>query len=98
MLGKVVEIHEGRVSMGGMFIYEAFISGEIVKVNAKSIRVKMGSCKRTVNGKVTCQENMNTTASFTFWKKVVREFGKNAGKTVSFYKNTKYGVIEIVEC
>ena len=97
MLNKTVEIHEGNCSMGGMFIYEKFISGDIVKVNVKSIKVNMNRCKCTTNGKVVREFDMNETVTFTFWKTVNREFGKNAGKKVSFYKNSKYGIIEIVE-
>lgn len=93
-----VEIHDGSLSAGTMFISEKFISGEVVKVNAKSIRVNMTHCKCTVNGKVTREFDMNNVATFAFWKTVEnRQFGKNAGKKVSFYKNNEYGIIEIAE-
>ena len=39
---------------------------------------------------------MNEKATFTFWKTIEnKQFGKNAGKTVSIYKNNEYGIIEI---
>lgn len=93
MLNTNVEIHNGTLI--GNTICEKFITGEVVKVNAKSIRVHMTHKKCTQNGKVTREFDMNEIATFTFWKTVVREFGKNAGKSVSFYKNGTYGVIEI---
>ena len=92
-----VEIHNGKSSVGTMFISEKFITGEIVKENAKSIRVCMTHCKCTTNGKVTREYDMNETATFAFWKTIEnRQFGKNAGKNVSLYKNNAYGIIEIV--
>lgn len=92
-----VEIHDGTCSMGGMFIYEKLITGEVIKENAKSIRVKMTHCKHTTNGKVTSERDINEVATFAFWKTIKnREFGKNAGKCVSFYKNKEFGIIEIV--
>jgi hypothetical protein len=40
---------------------------------------------------------MNKQATFTYWKTIEnRQSGKNAGKTVSIYKNPLYGIIEIV--
>lgn len=96
-VNEMVQIHNGNNPMGGMFIYEKFITGTIVRVNKKSIRVHMTHAKYTTNGKVTCEYEMNQTATFTFWKTIEnKQFGKNAGKTVSIYKNTKYGIIEIV--
>lgn len=96
-VNEMVQIHEGSNSMGGIFIYEKFITGEIVKVNEKSIRVHMNHIKRTTNGKVTFEGDMNETATFAFWKTVEnRQCGKNAGKKVSFYKNNTFGIIEIV--
>jgi len=88
-----VQIYRGQ--LGGIFIYEELIEGTIVKVNAKSIRVHMGHVKCTTNGKLTQEYNMNQKATFTFWKTVDRQFGENAGKTVSIYKNPIYGIIEI---
>ena len=83
--------------MGGMFIYEEVITGKIVKVSKKSIRVHMTHAKCTTNGKITREYDMNETATFDFWKTIEnRQSGKNAGKTVSLYKNNKYGIIEIV--
>lgn len=94
---KQVMIHKGTNSMGTMFIYESFITGEIIKENAKSIRVHMTHCKRTTNGKTTSERDMNEIATFAFWKTVEnRQCGKNAGKCVSFYKNREYGIIEVV--
>lgn len=94
---KNVIIHEGTNSVGTMFIYEKFIDGEIVKENAKSIRVHLTHCKCTTNGKLTREFDMNTTATFAFWKVIKnREFGKNKGKNVAVYKNKDYGIIETV--
>ena len=82
----MVQIHSGNNSVGGMFIYEKFIDGKVVKVNAKSIRVHMTHVKCTTNGKVTREYNINEEATFTFWKK---------SGTVDIYKNPKYGIIKI---
>ncbi len=96
-INKTVQIHNGYNSMGGIFIYEKFITGKVDKVNKKSIRVHMTHVKCTTNGQVTQEQDMDETATFTFWKTIEnRQFGKNAGKTVSIYKNKKYGLIEIV--
>jgi len=89
-INEMVQIHKGYSSMGGIFIYEKFITGKIVKVNKKSIRVHMTHVKYTTNGKITREYNMNEEATFTFWKTVDRQHG-----TASIYKNNKYGVIEI---
>jgi len=90
MVNKTAQIHKGSNSMGGMFIYEEVITGKIVKVNKKSIRVHMTHVKRTTNGKVTREYNIDETATFTFWKTIERQSG-----TVDLYKNSKYGIIEI---
>ena len=95
MINTEVQIHDGHRI--GATICEKFITGEIVKVNEKSIRVHMTHKVCTRNGKPSYECKMNEIATFTFWKAVEnREFGKNVGKNVSFYKNTAYGVIEIV--
>lgn len=95
MLNMNVEIHDG-VKIGAT-ICEKFITGKVVKVNEKSIRVHMSHKKVTRNGRVSYECDMNDVATFTFWKTVEnREFGKNVGKNVSFYKNNTYGIIEIV--
>ncbi len=96
MVNEIVQIHKGNNSMGGMFIYEEFIEGKVVKVNAKSIRVHMTHVKCTTNGKLTREYDIDETATFELWKTIERQFGKNAGKTVSIYKNKEYGIIEIV--
>jgi hypothetical protein len=95
MVNERVRIHKGNNSMGGVFIYEEFITGTVVRVNKKSIRVHMTHAKCTTNGKITREYDMNETATFELWKTIDRQFGKNAGKTVSIYKNKKYGIIEI---
>ena len=93
---RFFEIHKGNNSPGGIFTYEEFITGKIVKVNKKSTRVHLTHIKRTTNGKVTEEQDMDEMATFTFWKRIEnRQFGKNAGKTVDIYKNSKYGIIEI---
>ena len=97
VINKIVQIYNGNNSMGGMFIYEKFITGTVVKVNKKSIRVHMTHVKYTTNGEITREYNINEEATFTFWKTIEnRQFGKNAGKTVNIYKNKEYGIIEIV--
>lgn len=96
-VNEMVQIHKGNNSMGGVFIYERFITGTVVKINEKSIRVHMTYAKCTTNGKVTREYNMNEKATFAFWKTIEnRQFGKNAGKKVSFYKNNNFGIIEVV--
>ena len=95
-VNEIVQIHNGYNSMGGMFIYEKFITGTVVKVNEKSIRVHMTHAKRTTNGKVTREYDINKTATFNFWKTTEIKLGRNAGKAVDIYRNGKYGDIEIV--
>lgn len=95
MVNEMVQIHKGN-TMDGILIHEEFITGTVVRVNKKSIRVHMTHIKYVTNGKVTCEYDMNETATFAFWKTIEnRQFGENAGKTVSLYKNNKYGIIEI---
>ena len=89
-VNETVQIHKGSNSMGGIFIYEEFITGTIVKVNRKSIRVHMTHVKCTTNGKVTREYDIDETATFAFWKTIERQSG-----TVDLYKNPKYGLIEI---
>ena len=97
MINEMVQIYNGNNSMGGMFIYEKFITGTVVKVNKKSIRVHMTHVKYTTNGEITREYNINEEATFTFWKTIENRLsGKNAGKTVDLYKNKVYGIIEIV--
>jgi len=88
-----VEIRRG--SNLGVFIHEEIITGTVIKVNKKSLRVHMTHAKCTTNGKVVREYDMNVEATFVFWKTIERESGKNAGKTVSLYKS-QYGIIEIV--
>ena len=89
-VNETVQIHKGNNSMGGIFIYEEFITGTIVKVNKKSIRVHMSQAKCLTNGKVTREYNINEEATFTFWKTINKQSG-----TVDVYKNPKYGIIKI---
>ena len=96
-VNEMVQNHNENNSMGGMFIYEKFITGTVVRVNKKSIRVRMTHVKCTTNGKLTREYDIDETATFDFWKTIEnKQFGKNAGKTVSIYKNKEYGIIEIV--
>ena len=96
-VNEMVQIHDGSNSMGGMFIHEKLITGKVIKVNEKSIRIHMTYIKRMVNGKLVSEDEMNEVATFAFWKTVEnRQFGKNKGKTVSFYKNNAFGVIEVI--
>lgn len=101
-INEKVIAHEGTSSVGGIFIYESFYTCEVVKINAKSIRTRILSIKRTTNGKVTSEreigDNSKYFATFAYWKTVRREYGVNKGKMVSFYKNREYGIIEVVEC
>ena len=90
-INEKVQIHKGSNSAGGVFIYEEFIEGTVVKVNAKSIRVHMTHVKCTTNGKLTREYNIDETATFEFWKTV-----ETAGETVDIYKNSKYGIIKVV--
>ena len=92
-VNEMVQIHDGYST--DIFIHERFITGTIVRVNEKSIRVHMTHAKCTTNGKVTNEYDMNQKATFTFWKTIDRDYGKNAGKTVDLYKNSLYGLIEI---
>ena len=96
MTRTMVQIHKGSNSPGGIYIYEEVITGTIIRVNKKSIRIHMTHAKCLTNGKVTREYNINEEATFDFWKTIDRQFGENAGKTVSLYKNSKYGIIEIV--
>ena len=89
-VGKMIQIHKGYNSVGGMYIHEEIIEGKVVKVNKKSIRVHLTHVKCTTNGKITREYNIDETATFKFWKTV-----ETAGKTVSIFKNSKYGIIEI---
>lgn len=91
-INEMVQIHNSNISAGTMFINEKFIIGEITKINKKSIRVHMTHCKHTTNGKVAYEYDMNSIATFAYWKTVE----KDNNKKVSFYKNTAYGIIEII--
>jgi hypothetical protein len=87
-ISEKVTAHNGTNSMGTMFIYETFKTGTIVKVNAKSIRVRLEHEKRTTNGKVKSERPLNTEATFTFWKN-----RKDNGKAL--YKNAEHGIITL---
>ena len=78
--GLTGQIHKGNNSMGGIFIYEEFITGTVVKVNKKSIRVHMTHAKCTTNGKVTREYDMDEEATFEFWKTI--ENRQNPVKTL----------------
>jgi len=95
MINKMVQIHKGS-TMDGILIHEEFITGTIVGVNEKSIRVHMTHIKYATNGKIVREYDIDEKARFDFWKTIEnRQSGKNAGKTVSLYKNSKYGIVEI---
>ncbi len=89
MINKMVQIHKGN-TMDGILIHEEFITGTVVRVNKKSIRVHMTHIKYVTNGKLTREYDIDETARFEFWKTI-----ETAGKTVSLYKNSKYGIIKI---
>ena len=86
--GTRVQAHTGSNSMGTMFVYETFRNGEIIKVNGKSIRVRLDDERRITNGKTTSEKETNITATFAFWK--IRD---DNGKVL--YKNKMYGIITI---
>ena len=90
-VNEIIQVHKGYNSIGGMYIYEEIIKGKVVKVNKKSIRVHLTHVKRTTNGQVTQEKDMDEMATFTFWKTIERQSG-----TVDIYKNSKYGIIEVV--
>jgi hypothetical protein len=86
-MGTLVTAHTGSGSMGGMFITEIFRSGEVTKVNKKSIRVRLDSEKCTRNGQTTSEGAISAEATFTFWK--------NTKSGAAMYKNSRYGIITI---
>jgi len=90
-VNEMVQIHNGYNSAGGMFIHERFIEGKVIKVNAKSIRIHMTHVKCTTNGKLTQEYDIDETVTFAFWKTI-----ETTGKTVSIFKNSKYGIIKVV--
>lgn len=69
-LGMKVCAHNGTCSVGGMFRHETFLYGEVVKVNAKSIRVAFTTEVHTCNGKETERKSIERTESFRFWKTI----------------------------
>ena len=89
-VNQKVQIHKGTNSMGGVYIYEEFITGTVVRVNKKSIRIRMTHVKCTTNGELTREYDIDETARFTFWKTINTQSG-----TVDVYKNPKYGIIKI---
>jgi len=89
-VNEMIQIHKGNNSAGGMYIYEEFIEGKVVKINKKSIRVYMTRAKCTTNGKITREYNVDEEATFDFWKTV-----ETADKTVDIFKNSKYGIIKV---
>ena len=96
MINKMVQIHKGS-TIDGILIHEEFITGTIVGINEKSIRVHMTHIKYVTNGKIVREYDMDEKARFDFWKTIEnRQSGKNAGKTVSLYKNNKYGIVRVV--
>jgi hypothetical protein len=86
--GTKVTAHNGTSSVGHQFIRETFRTGEVVKVNAKSIRVSLTHERHTTNGKVQGEHEINQTATFTFWK-----YRNDNGKAL--YKNALLGIITL---
>jgi hypothetical protein len=86
-INEKVTAHRGTNSMGTMFIYETFKTGEIVKVNEKSIRVHLAHEKKTTNGKIQSERETNQTATFAFWK--------NLSDGRALYKNAEHGIITL---
>ena len=91
MTRTMVQIHKGSNSAGGIYIYEEVIAGTIVRVNKKSIRIHMTHAKYIVNGEIKREYNMDEEATFKVWKTV-----EAADKTVSIFKNSKYGIVRVV--
>lgn len=60
--------HNGTCSVGGMFIDETFLNGEVIKVNKKSIRVAFTEEVHTRNGKETERKSIERTETFAYWK------------------------------
>ena len=89
MVNERAQIHKGS-TIDGILIHEVFITGTIVRINKKSIRVHMTHIKYVTNGKLTREYDIDETATFEFWKTVETE-----GKTVDIYKNSKYGIIKV---
>ena len=87
MVNEMVQTHKGS-TIDGILIHEVFITGTVVRVNKKSIRVHMTHIKYVTNGKVTLEYDIDETATFNFWKTI------NNG-TVDVYKNPKYGILKI---
>jgi hypothetical protein len=83
-----VTAHNGTTSVGTMFMYETVKAGEIGKVTAKSIRVRLENEQRTTNGKTTGERELNATATFTFWKN-----RSDNGKAL--YRNAEHGIITL---
>ena len=78
MINKMVQIHKGS-TIDGILIHEEFITGTIVGINEKSIRVHMTRIKYVTNGKIVREYDMDEKARFDFWKTIEnRQSGKNA--------------------
>jgi len=90
MVNEMVQIHKGS-TIDGILIHEEFITGTVVRVNKKSIRVHMTHIKYATNGKLTREYDIDETATFELWKTV-----ETADKTVNIFKNSKYGIIKVV--
>jgi len=88
MTGTMVQIRKGS-TIDGILIHEEVITGTVVKVNAKSIRVHMSHVKYLTNGELVREHDMDEVANFKFWKTSV-------DGTANIYKNPKYGVFKIV--
>lgn len=69
-LNLTVSAHHGAASVGGMFINETVLTGKIIKVNAKSIRVQFTEEVKTCNGKETSRKAVNFSESFRYWKEL----------------------------
>ena len=92
-VNEMVQIHSGAMGLSGIFTYEKFVIGTIVKVNKKSIRVHMTRVKCATNGEITSEQGIDEKARFDYWKTIQN---KQSGKTVDIFKNREYGIIEIV--
>lgn len=88
-IGTKVVAHNGTSSIGGMFITETFLNGEIVKVNKKSIKVNLTNTVVTENGKEKeTVVNIEGLHTFKFWKTVDEDTFKNKIEPKDLYVST----------
>lgn len=67
---QTISAHNGTSSVGGMFIDETFLNGEVIRVNKKSIRCKFTEEVHTRNGKEVSRKSIDRVETFSFWKEL----------------------------